>query len=139
MRSSGCVYGSHGQRCGPEPARTVVGAVIVGETVRVWRPTGAGEDAHGNETIEWSEPEDVEDVIVAPGPRTDLPDPSRPDGDRVEWTLHFPKGYPATLRNAIISVRAGEPLRVKGDPQHYTEENTPGRWSMPVELWRIDG
>jgi len=113
--------------------------VIVGESVAVQRPIVVGEDAHGNQTVELSEPETVDDVLVAPGPRADLSDTSRPDGDRVEWNLHFPKGYPATLRGAFISVRGGEPLRVVGDPQHYTEQNTPGRWSMPVELWRVDG
>lgn len=113
--------------------------LIVGEVVSVERPVLGPEDPHGNPVKTWSAAEIVSNVLVAPGPRNDLADPARPDGDRVEWTLHFPKGYPATLRGARISVRGGAPLNVKGDPQHYTAANTPGEWSMPVELWRIDG
>ena len=113
--------------------------MIRGEIVVVERPEYGEPDAHGNAEETWSEPETVENVLVAPGARADLTDADRPNGDRVEWNLHFPKGYPATLRGARITVRGGEPLRVVGDPQHYTEENTPGDWSMPVELWRVDG
>lgn len=111
---------------------------MIGETVVVERHQVTGVDAHGNPTYEWVA-ESVDDVLVAPGPRTDLPVVDHPDGYVVVWNLHFPKGYPATLGNARVSVRGGEPLMVVGDPQHYTEANTPTRWSMPVEVWRADG
>lgn len=115
-----------------------MGCVVIGETVTVYRRVAGSKDAHGNPTYTWQS-ESVSDVLVAPGPRADLSDSERPDGYRVVWNLHFPKGYPETLANAEVSVRGGERLTVIGDPQHYTEANTPTRWSMPVELWRVDG
>lgn len=112
---------------------------MIGETVVVERHTPSGAtDSHGNPIYVWSL-ETVEDVLVAPGPRNDLTDAERPEGVRVVWNLHFPKGYPATLAGARVSVRGGQSLSVVGDPQHYTEANTPTRWSMPVEVWRVDG
>lgn len=112
--------------------------MIVGETVTVIRRVQVGVDRF-DEPIFADVSESVENVLVAPGPRADLSDAERPDGDRVAWNLHFPKGYPATLRGASVSVRGSVPLAVVGDPQHYTEANTPGPWSMPVEVWRADG
>ena len=111
---------------------------MIGEQVVVTRRVQVGTDAF-NQPIFDDQHETVDDVIVAPGPRADLTDAERPDADRVVWNLHFPKGYPATLAGARISVRGGVPLAVVGDPQHYTIENTPTRWSMPVEVWRVDG
>lgn len=112
--------------------------MIVGEKVTVERHVKTGEDRFGEPEYDWVT-ETVENVLVAPGPRADLTDAERPEGVRVVWNLHFPKGYPATLKGARISVRGGDLLDVVGDPQHYTEENTPTPWSMPVEVWRADG
>ena len=110
---------------------------MIGETVLVERQQVTGVDRLGQPVVGWVS-ESVENVLVAPGPRADL-GPDRPNGARVVWNLHFPKGYPATLAGARVRVRGGEPLLVIGDPQHYTEDNTPGEWSMPCEVWRGDG
>lgn len=112
--------------------------MIFGETVVVERETETGRDAGNNPITEWV-PETVTNVLVAPGPRSDVVGQIRPEGVEIRWNLHFPKGYPATLRGARISVRGGSPLMVVGDPQHYAEELTPGDWSMPVEIGRVDG
>ena len=111
---------------------------MIGEQVVVSRRVQVGTDDLFEPVYEWQD-ETVDDVLVAPGPLADASDPQRPDGVRVVWQLHFPKGYPATLRGARVSVRGGAPLDVAGDPQPYTEANTPTRWSMPCELWRFDG
>lgn len=112
--------------------------MITGEPVVVERPVQVDVDAGGNAVIEWVS-ETVEDVLVSPGPREDVVDSNRPDGVQVQWTLHFPKGTPATLAGARVRVRGGDPFSVVGDPQHYMPENTPGRWSMPCEVGRVDG
>lgn len=112
--------------------------MITGEAVVVERRQEVGRDPGNAPIYEWV-PETVEDVLVAPGPRADVVESNRPEGVEVRFNLHFPKGYPAMLRGARISVRGGEPLNVIGDPQHFTEANTPGRWSMPVEIGRTDG
>lgn len=112
--------------------------MITGEAVVVERRQEVGRDPGNAPIYDWvAEP--VNDVLVAPGGMTDVVESNRPAGVEVQFTLHFPKGYPATLRGARVSVRGQEPLDVIGDPQHYTEENTPGRWSMPVEVGRTDG
>lgn len=115
-----------------------MGDAMIGEVVVVERHVETGRDAHNQPIFDWVS-ESVDAVLVAPGPRADIPDTSRPEGVTVAWNLHFPKGYPATLRGARVKVRGGDPLDVIGDPQHYTLENTPTRWSMPVEVARADG
>ena len=112
--------------------------LLQGEQVVVERVVSPGVDAFGDPLPGQWVPEMVYDVLVAPGGRTDL-DATRPEGVEVKWTLHFPKGYPATLRGARVVVRGQEPAFVVGDPQHYTAENTPGAWSMPVELTAVRG
>lgn len=112
--------------------------MIVGETVTVERRQEVGRDPGNNPLWEWV-PETVDGVLVAPGSRTDVEDSTRPDGVEVKFTLHFPKGYPETLANARISVRGRKPMTVVGDPSHYTEANTPGEWSMPVEIGTVEG
>lgn len=109
-----------------------------GERVVVERRIEVGRDPGNSPIYEWQS-ETVENVLVVPGPRSDVESSARPEGTSVLWNLHFPKGYPATLRDARISVRGQAPAEVIGDPQHYTEANTPGVWSMPVEIGRVDG
>ena len=112
--------------------------LLRGETVIVERLESPGEDSFGDLLPGVWVPETVANVLVAPGPRADL-GADRPEGVEVKWTLHFPKGYPATLRGARVVVRGQEPAFVVGDPQHYTAGNTPGAWSMPVELTAVRG
>lgn len=112
--------------------------MIEGETVVVEREISPGFDALGDPLPGVWTPETVDNVLVAPGASADL-DASRPDGVEVKWNLHFPKGYQATLRGARVIVRGQEPYFVVGDPQHYTAENTPGPWSMPVEVGDVRG
>lgn len=109
-----------------------------GETVTVIRRVEVGRDP-GNSPIYADEEEPVADVLVAPGPRTDLAESARPEGVEVRFTLHFPKTFTGELRGAAISVRGEEPLRVIGSPRPYTRGNCPTRWHMPVEVGRADG
>lgn len=112
--------------------------MIRGEAVVVERWQETGRDPGNAPIREWVA-ETVENVLVAPGPRNDVVDSNRPDGKRIQWTCHFPKQYPATLAGARVSVRGQVARPVVGDPQHYTEANTPGPWSMPVELEDVEG
>lgn len=109
-----------------------------GETVTVvWHVAGV-EDAHGNATTTTTT-QTVDDVLVAPGPRTDLPVTDHPDGTVVAFNLHFPKTFSGSLRGATITIRGEPGFKVIGDPRPYTTENTPTRWHMPVEVKRGDG
>ncbi|MGO2110727.1 MAG: hypothetical protein ACTH31_03860 [Pseudoclavibacter sp.] len=111
---------------------------VIGESVVVYRDVQTGEDAHGEPIVE-TVSEDVDNVLVAPGPRADIPGAFRPDGVTVVWNLHFPKPYAADLRGARISVRGQDSLDVIGSPAPFTLENTPTKWWMPVEVSRADG
>lgn len=113
--------------------------LLAGETVIVEREESPGLDPFGDPLPgEWV-PETVDNVLVSPGPRADLSDANRPEGVEVKWNLSFPKGYPATLRGARVIVRGQEPAYVVGDPQHLIDENTPGPWSLTVELTAVRG
>lgn len=112
--------------------------MIKGETVVVERREQVGVNAHREPVYEWVS-ETVHDVLVAPGPRNDIPDGSRPEGVTIAWSLHFPKTFTRSLDGARISVRGQTPCKVVGDPQPYTLANTPTRWWMPIELTRANG
>lgn len=112
---------------------------MIGEQVVVERDVETGEVDKLRVPITAVVAETVENVLVAPGPRTDLPDTRRPHGVVVAWTLHFPKPYATPLRGARISVRGEPACKVIGDPKPYTAENTPGEWWMPVELEEVEG
>lgn len=116
----------------------MVDSVIRGETVVVLREVEIGRDPFDAPIVDWVD-ELVPDVLVAPGARGDVVDSNRPDGVEVQWTLHFPKTFKGSLRGAEVSVRGQAPCPVIGDPQPYTDENTPTRWNRPVEVSRVDG
>jgi hypothetical protein len=109
-----------------------------GEAVTVVTRTASGKDGHGNPTYTTTSTS-VSDVLVAPGPRTDLPAVDHPDGTVVAYNLHFPKSYTGSLRGAVLTIRGQGGFKVIGDPRPFTLENTPTRWHMPVEVERADG
>lgn len=113
--------------------------MIHGETVYVSLLTVAGDarDRMGNPTRSYAEPAAVANVVVVPATEDEL-DATRPDGIRVTYTLHFPRGYAQDLRGAKVTVR-GDEFRVVGDPKPYTEANVRGPWTMPVRVGRHDG
>lgn len=81
--------------------------------------------------------EDVNGVLVTPGATSDL-DASRPEGVRVVYTIHFPKGYGKTLKGCLVQY-LGDTYRIIGDPQPYMDDGTPGPWDMAAEVERVDG
>ena len=81
--------------------------------------------------------EDVDGVLVTPGATSDL-DASRPEGVRVVYTIHFPKGYGKALKGCLVQ-HLGDTYRVIGDPQPYLDDGTPGPWDMAAEVERVDG
>lgn len=110
--------------------------LIKGEAVTVIR-TVWGRDELGEPTDPTVERETVENVVVYPGPTSDL-DASRPDGVKVAFTLCFPKTFTGDLKGCSVEVR-GTVYAVVGDPQRYTAENTPGDWNLTAEVTRTDG
>lgn len=111
---------------------------MIGESVTVSRFVESGTDAHADPVGSW-ESETVDDVLVAPGPRTDIDDSHRPAGTVVAFNVHMPRSYTGDLRGARLTIRGEPGLRVVGDPRAYTLANTPTRWATPVEVERGDG
>lgn len=108
-----------------------------GETVTVKTFDENGTDPFGA-PIKKEKLETVENVIIQPGACSDVVESNRPSGSSVKYTLHFPKTFDGDLEGAEIEVR-GNWYEVVGRPDHYTLENTPGEWWMPVEVGRING
>lgn len=111
--------------------------MIRGETVAVQHVIGTTRDRLGVEVPTYGEPVYVPNVAIVPA-TLDETDYLRPDGIRVTYTLHFPRGYSQDLRGARVTVR-GETFKVVGDPKPYTESNVRGPWTMPVSVGRADG
>lgn len=106
----------------------------------VYAPVHGIKDRFGNPQRAFDEGTAVDGLLVAPGSTDDL-DASRPDGVSVALTVHFPKTWATSLRGCEIELQApyAGRYRVIGDPQPYMDGNTPGAWSMPVEVERADG
>lgn len=111
--------------------------LLVGETVIVHFREADGIDALGN--IVWVDvPTEVDNVLVSQMSNYSVDEDIRPEGERGDWTLHFPKTFDRDLQHLVIDVR-GVPCSVVGVPVHYIEENTPGDWWLKVDVEVIDG
>lgn len=110
--------------------------LIAGETVTV-RNVEQAFDELGEPTVATATETTVENVVVCPGATADL-DSTRPNGVTVAYTLCFPKDCDVPLKGATVNVRGIDYL-VVGDPQRYTEGNTPGPWNLTCEVTRTDG
>ena len=109
---------------------------MIGEQVTVWTPTTTY-DASMDAVTTWNETL-VSDVLVDPTTGSDVEDNVRLDGTRARMKLHFPKTFSDSLRGCKVTVR-GRDYRVIGDPQPYTDANTPTRWHMPADVEGVDG
>lgn len=109
-----------------------------GEEVTVLHFVADGVDELGAPTGSWITEAIVGDVLVAPASTTDLTGSIRPDGDRVDLTVHMPRTYNAALRGRRMVVR-GVTYEVVGAPQAYIAANTPTRWDRPVSLKLVEG
>ncbi|MGV4375277.1 hypothetical protein [Trueperella pyogenes] len=114
--------------------------MIRSEQIQVEVRADVAVDDLGNRVEGFAPPIKVENVLVAPGPTRDLTGSIRPDGDKSQLTLHFPKTFDTTidLRGARVIVR-GEAYLVQGSPAAYTAANTPTAWSMPVTVEKVEG
>lgn len=106
--------------------------------LRDWTAT----DRFGNHVERYSTPVKV-GVLVAPGASNDL-GPTRPEGVRIDLTLHFPKSWTSDLRGAKIALGGlwqGE-YAVVGNPKPYDPQYVPttfGDYYLPVEVVAYDG
>lgn len=114
--------------------------MISGTTVTVLRPNFDGFDRFGEPVEVEPTAETVDNVLIAPGATEDL-EASRPDGVRVDLTLHFPKTYNQDLRgcSVVLTGQYSGTYSVIGEPKPYMDSNTPTKWHMPVEVVAVHG
>ncbi|RTE47734.1 hypothetical protein [Actinobaculum sp. 352] len=113
--------------------------MIYGESVTVITRQGTSTDTFNRPIYVWMpDPTPVPNVVVAPGSTDNLAGDLRPDGVEITLTLHWPRSDTRSLRGCRIIVR-GETYTVIGDPQPYTDANTPGPWNRAVPLQRVEG
>lgn len=84
------------------------------------------------EVIEQRETTQTVDALVCPVSTSNLA-ADRPNGDKVDFRIHFKREFNACLRGAFIEVR-GLRCRVLGDPQRLTDENTPTDFNLSAEV-----
>lgn len=117
--------------------------MIVGEIVEVILAKADGIDDFGEPILVEQPPQKVE-VIVDPSSSRDsasgaeIDEAGRDQNADIIFTLHFPKTWYESLKDAHVVVR-GIKCRVIGDPQAYTPENTPGRYNLPVRVRVVHG
>ena len=113
--------------------------MIRGETVTVNRPYQTGTDRFEN-IVYGMTGESVGNVLIAPG-STELLDASRPEGAKVAYSLHFPKGYTGSLDGCTVTLPSpwSGTYKVIGDPRPYMDANTPTSWDRPVEVEAAHG
>jgi len=106
--------------------------------MRDWSAT----DRLGNHVERYLDPVPV-DVLVEPGSTDDM-DASRPEGMRVDLTLHFPSSWEGDLRGAkvVLGGRWAGEYRVVGNPMPYEPQLVPrtfGHLAMRAGVQRYDG
>ena len=113
---------------------------MIGETVKVEYLAEKDPPQHDpfGAPILKAEEVEVANVLVQPGSLRDDVSSTRPDGTEVKYTLHFPKTFTDDLEGLRVYVRGGW-YHVIGHPDHYTPENTPTEWYMPVEVGVLHG
>ena len=114
--------------------------MIFGETVSVSYRVFGDEDDFGNAVITYTQPEDVEDVLVGRGSTVDVFTEGQLLAIRADKRFCFPKGFSKDLRGALIT-RGGITYQVVGDPSPITEANIPPgtRWNIRAEAVVYDG
>lgn len=112
---------------------------LAGETVTLATRTANGTDAGNNPVWRDDPPEQVGNVLIAPGDQSNATGSVRPDGIRVDYTLHFPRTWEfRSLRGATVLID-GRTYRVVGDPRPYRSGLTPTRWNLAVKVQGGDG
>lgn len=113
---------------------------IHGETVSVSLRQFGTRDKHGNETVSYSEPFEVDNVLVGRGETVDIIEDGRPYAIKADRRFCFPRGITFDLRGALIK-RGDITYKVIGNPVGITDENLPHGidWNIRCEGVYFDG
>ena len=111
--------------------------MMKGEPVIVEAVKLGTEDEFGEPTSTVADLIEVSNVLVKPGPTEDIRESMR-DGERVAYTLYWPKATPMTLDDLRIQIR-GEWCSVIGAPRAFDVSVCPTDWNMVVEVELFHG
>ena len=112
---------------------------ITGETITLTTRSRNGVDEGNNPVWQDDEPEQVGNVLIAPGDQSNAAGSIRPDGIQIAYTLYFPRSWPyRSLRGASIRIDQAD-YRVVGDPRPYRAGISPTRWNLVVQVQGGDG
>lgn len=111
--------------------------MIRGRSITLHAPSAWTVDRFNNTIVTQYAKTQVANVLIAPGATSDL-EAGRPEGVRVDYTVHFPKTFTGSLNDCLVEFD-GNRYRVIGDPKPYMDENTPTPWHMPCEVVKVDG
>lgn len=108
--------------------------------VTVLTPVAAQPDRLGNPTYAEPVKTKVAGVLITPADTSSF-GPDRPEGYRVDLTVHFPASYTDSLRGCSIELPSPWPslVRVVGEPQPYDPALTPGQWNRAADCVVADG
>ena len=84
------------------------------------------------EVVQQRETMQTVDALVCPTTSSDLA-AERPNGDKVDFRVHFKRDFDACLRGAFVEVR-GLRCRVLGDPVRLTDGNTPTDFNLSANV-----
>lgn len=113
---------------------------IHGETVSVRLRRFGAVDEYGNDVEEYTEPIEVENVLVGKTGTKDHIGEGLPYAMEADKRFCFPRGWTEDLRGALIT-RMGATYKVIGDPTPITDENIPRGidWNIRADTVRFDG
>lgn len=113
---------------------------IKGETVQVSFREFGEVDALGNEIVSFSDPIEVQDVLIGRGETYNEIEDGQLFAIRAEKSFCFPRDWNEDLRGALI-VFDEKTYQVVGDPSRITDENIPAgiRWNIKCLAVRYDG
>lgn len=104
---------------------------IKGETVTVRLRSFGQIDGLGNGAVVYSEPVEVENVLVSKGRQYDRVEAGQVHSYQSDIAFCFPRGYTEDLRGALIT-RGDRTYEVVGHPSELTDANIP-----PAIEWNI--
>lgn len=112
---------------------------ITGETITLTTRSRNGVDEGNNPVWQNDNPEQVGNVLIAPGDQSNAAGSIRPDGIQIAYTLYFPRSWRyRSLRGASIRIDQSD-YRVVGDPRPYRAGISPTRWNLTVQVQGGDG
>lgn len=108
---------------------------MVGVTIKLFTPSITYENGDRVETFAETE---VENVLIAPASSSDVFSSDRPDGDKAEIQLAFPKTFTGDLRGCEVEVDNLR-FRIVGEPIANMKSNCPTQWFLTARAEVVHG